>query len=108
MASPGIAATLAAATRLVLAVSRFPNFLVAALRFLMALSCVAILLFRASVTVATPRAVVINPDTAALKTALVRVSILVASRPSMVQVSSRRFVQVIMIDRFPSFGTVVL
>ena len=108
MASPGIAATLAAATRLVLAVSRFPNFLVAALRFLMALSCVAILLFRASVTVATPRAVVINPDTAALKAVLVRVSILVASSPKRVQVSSRRFVQVIILGCFPSSGAVVL
>ena len=33
---------------------------------------------------------------------------LLGSRPRIVQVSSRRLVQVIMIDRFPSFGTVVL
>lgn len=59
-------------------------------------------------TVRMPVAVARAPERAALKAVLVRVSILVASSPSMVQVSSRRLVQVIMIDRFPSFGTVVL
>ena len=43
-----------------------------------------------------------KPDRAALKAVLVSVSTLVASRPRMVQVSIRRFAQVIMIERFPS------
>ena len=49
-----------------------------------------------------PVAVARAPDSAALKAALVRVSILVASSPRRVQVSSRRFVQLIMIMCFPS------
>ena len=54
-------------------------------------------------TVAIPKAVLITPDIAALKTVLANVSTLVASRPRRVQVSSRRFVQVIIVVCFPSF-----
>lgn len=79
-----------------------------ALALFMALFCWAILFWRASVTVATPGAVLTKPDTAALKAELVRVSTLVARRPRMVQVSIRRLVQVIMIERFPSSWSTLL
>lgn len=52
-------------------------------------------------TVATLKAVEIDPDRATLKAATVRVSMFVASRLRMVQVSNGRFVQVIMIDGVP-------
>ena len=88
-----------AATRLVLLASRVPNFLIAALRlmvvalcFLMALSWVANLPFIMLETVRIPRAVVISPDTAALKAVLVRVRMFVASRARKVAVSIKRFV----------------
>lgn len=45
----------------------------------------------------TPRAVLMKPEIAALKAVLVRMSTLVASRLRIVQVSSRRLVQVIMV-----------
>ena len=108
IASAGIAAILLAATRLVLLAKRVPNLLVAALRlmaevccFLMVASWEAILEWCILDTVRTPVAVARAPDKAALKAMLESVSTYLASRPRMVQVSSRRFVKVIMTDCFP-------
>ena len=54
-------------------------------------------------TFATPWVVLMNPDIAALNAVLVRVRTLVASRPRMMQVRSRRLVQAVMTFCFPSF-----
>ena len=59
-------------------------------------------------TVRMPSAVPISPDTAALKAVLVKARILVVIRARKLAVSSRHFVQVIMIECFPSFWSTSL